>query len=123
MKKIKKDNQKLDDTFEMFFRLDNKEKNLFVEFTAIVTNPKRWEIIKLCKEKPRTISELKRALKIGYKSTWEHVKKLKDKKIVRTENKITDVGNVVYVHLNEIIKYALGNGKNLIVDIKKMSPL
>ena len=120
MKNIKVANQKLSKTIERFLELDNKEKGIFSEFSVMMTNPKRQEIIKLCGEKPRTISELKRALKIGYKSTWEHVKRLKDKNIIRTESKITNVGNVVYVHLNEIVRYQVDGGKIIIINTKKM---
>ena len=95
---------------EFIKSLSKKDRNLIFDFVDFINQPVRDRIIRLSIEKPMSISELQRELDIGYKSVWEHVKKLENKGVVKTENKLHSVGNVIMVSFDGNI--TLGEGKD-----------
>src|SRR3989344_2734877 len=60
-------------------------------------NKNRREILRLCINEAKTISELKRILKSSNKVTWNNVKKLSDAGFVKLEKKENEKPPPVYV--------------------------
>jgi len=85
---------------EFLKSLSKKERKQIFDFIDFINHPVREKIIRLCIEKPRTISELQKEINIGYKSVWEHVRKLETKGVLKTEKKIDKVGKIVLVSYN-----------------------
>lgn len=70
---------------------------IILDYVKALNNPQRRKILELCKNKPKTISELKRILKSSNKVTHENVKILEKASLVKLEKKIKEKHHPVYV--------------------------
>ena len=78
----------------------------------IITNKNRNRILKLLQNRDYNILQLSKAIKIGYKSTYYHVKKLEEAKLINVNKIINLKGRNNMVSLKDNKKTSIIIGLN-----------